>query len=217
MNLVLIAPPAAGKGTMAHILNEKYGMIQISVGQLLRDIDSNTSLGQEIRKCQENRELVNNKIVYDALSIKLSTDEVKQRGFILDGFPRSIEQAEILNKLSNKFNFKIDKIIYLDVPYEVCLKRTLGRYTCSKCKTVYNTETGFNDPIDDKVCRLCGAPLEQRNDDNIESFNKGYKKFETEILPLIDYYRKTSSVITVDGSKDVFDTFKELEKKLEIL
>lgn len=217
MNLVLIAPPAAGKGTMAQILKEKYGMIHISVGQLLRDIDTNTILGKQIRKCQENRELVDNKIVEEALSIKLSTDEVKQHGFILDGFPRNLEQARILDELAVKLNFHVDRIIYLEVPYDICLKRTLGRYTCSKCKTVYNTQTGFNDPINDKVCRLCGGSLERRNDDNVESFNKGYRKFEDEILPLIDYYRETVGVVTVDSSKDAIDTFKELEKKLEIL
>lgn len=216
-NIILIAPPAAGKGTMADMLSEKYGYVHISVGQLLRDIDPKTELGKKVRELQKNRELVNNDIVFDSLVERLNKDDVKNNGFILDGFPRTLEQAEILDKLSAKLGFVINKIVYLKVSYEIALKRTLGRYTCSKCKTVYNTNTGFNNPVDDKNCRLCGASLERRNDDNEESLKKGFDKFNNEVLPLINYYKSIKEVIEVSADKSAAATFEELEKKLELL
>ncbi len=216
-NIILISPPAAGKGTMAKMLADKYGYVHISVGQLLRDIDPQTELGKKVRELQQKRELVNNKIVFDALAERLNKDDVKEVGFILDGFPRNLEQAEILDELSNKLNFIINKIVYLKIDYETALKRTLGRYTCSKCKTAYNTNTGFNNPVDGKNCRLCGASLERRNDDNEESLKKGFDKFNNEVLPLINYYKSFREVIEVSADKSAADTFEELEKKLELL
>lgn len=216
-NIILIAPPAAGKGTMAKMLAEKYGFVAISIGQLLRNIDPESSLGKEIRALQQNRELVDNKIVSKCLVERLSMTDVKKVGFILDGFPRNLEQKDVLKDILKIVNYKIDKIVYLKVDYETALKRTLGRYTCSKCNTAYNTYTGFNNPTDNKNCRLCGAPLERRNDDNEASLKKGFDKFNNEILPLVNYYKKTREVIEVDASGSASATFNELEKKLELL
>ena len=148
-NIILIAPPAAGKGTMAKMLSEKYGYLNISVGQLLRNIDPETELGKMIRVYQQNRELVDNEIVYKALKEKLSLPNALDNGIILDGFPRNMEQAEVLKRLEEELNFKINKIVYINIDYETALKRTLGRLICSECKTVYNINTGFNNPIND--------------------------------------------------------------------
>lgn len=216
-NIILIAPPAAGKGTMAKMLSEKYGYLNISVGQLLRNIDPETELGKMIRVYQQNRELVDNEIVYKALKEKLSLPNALDNGIILDGFPRNMEQAEVLKRLEEELNFKINKIVYINIDYETALKRTLGRLICSECKTVYNINTGFNNPINDKTCRICNANLERRNDDNEISLNKGFEKFNNEILPLIEYYKSFTEVIEIDGNGSAEDTFKELEKKLKSL
>ena len=214
-NLVLIAPPAAGKGTMSTFLTEKYGMISISVGQLLRDIDPETELGKEIRELQANRMLVGNDIVKELLKERLSKDDIKEKGFILDGFPRTVEQAHILDDLLKELNLVVDDVVYLTVSYDLALKRTLGRRTCPSCKTVYNVMTGFNDPINEFDCRLCGGKLEKRNDDNEESFKKGFDLFNKDVLPTIEYYKNTRGVVEVYASRDdSLETFKELEEKL---
>ncbi len=217
-NIVLIAPPAAGKGTMSNLLTDKYKMISISVGQLLRDIDPKTLLGEEIRKCQANRELVNNNIVKEAIKLRLQKEDVKKYGFILDGFPRTIEQAKILEELETELNFKIDEVVYLKVDYDLALKRTLGRLSCPKCKTVYNYLTGYNNPSKDKKCNFCHIDLERRNDDNEDSFKKGFDMFYKEVLPTIEYFKSKRKVIEISANNEnALDTFKELEQELNLL
>lgn len=214
-NIILIAPPAAGKGTLANLIKSKYNMINISVGQLLRDIDPNTELGQEIRRLQATRTLINDDTVREVLKLRLQQQDIKEKGFILDGFPRTVKQAHILEELQQELGFEDYEVVYLMVDYDLALKRTLGRLNCSKCKESYNILTNFNNPIDDKTCRICGGSLERRNDDNEESFKKGFDMFNNDVLPTIDFYRETKGVIEVSANNDdINDTFKEFEEKL---
>lgn len=215
INIILIAPPAAGKGTMSKMLHEKYGLVHISVGQLLRDIDPLSSIGKQIKEKLANRELVPNELVKSSLIKRLKMDDVKNNGFILDGFPRSLEQVRVFNEICEELNITCYLAVYLKSSYDVSLKRTLGRYSCSKCKTDYNILTGYNNPINDKNCRICNADLVRRTDDNEEVLKKGYKKFEDETLPVVDYYRKNNNIIEVDSNGDARLVFEELERKLE--
>lgn len=133
MNLILIAPPAAGKGTLASMLTEKYGLVSISAGELLRGVDPTTELGKQIRDIQSRRELVNDEITNQLMRERLMKDDIKN-GFILDGYPRHMPQVDATEKICSDLNLKIDYAVLLNVDYEMALKRTLGREICPKCK-----------------------------------------------------------------------------------
>ena len=210
MNLILIAPPAAGKGTMASKLNEEYGLVCISAGELLRGVDPNTELGRQIRDIQSRRELVNDEITNQLMKERLMKDDIKN-GFVLDGYPRHMPQVEAVNKMCEELNLHIDYAVLLNVSYDLALKRTLGRQICPNCKKTYNRLTGVNAPKVDNMCDQCNVELTTRNDDNEETFKKGYSSYEKNCLPVIDYYRKQGILIEVDASKSPEDTFNEFK------
>ncbi len=210
MNLILIAPPAAGKGTMASKLNEEYGLVCISAGELLRGVDPNTELGRQIRDIQSRRELVNDEITNQLMKERLMKDDIKN-GFVLDGYPRHMPQVEAVNKMCEELNLHIDYAVLLNVSYDLALKRTLGRQICPNCKKTYNKLTGVNAPKVDNMCDQCNVELTTRNDDNEETFKKGYSSYEKNCLPVIDYYRKQGILIEVDASKSPEDTFNEFK------
>ena len=210
MNLILIAPPAAGKGTMASKLNEEYGLVCISAGELLRGVDPNTELGKQIRDIQSRRELVNDEITNQLMKERLMKDDIKN-GFVLDGYPRHMPQVEAVNKMCEELNLHIDYAVLLNVSYDLALKRTLGRQICPNCKKTYNKLTGVNPPKVDNMCDDCNVELTTRNDDNEETFKKGYSSYEKNCLPVIDYYRKQGILIEVDASKSPEDTFNEFK------
>ena len=184
MNLILIAPPAAGKGTLASMLTSKYGLVSISAGELLRGVDPTTELGKQIREIQSRRELVSDAITNQLMKERLMKDDVKN-GFILDGYPRHMPQVEAVEKISKELNLKIDYAVLLNVDYETALKRTLGREICPKCKKTYNRLTGVNAPLKDGICNDCGVELTTRNDDNEETFKKCYSNYVTNCTPVI--------------------------------
>ena len=205
MNLILIAPPAAGKGTLASMLTSKYGLVSISAGELLRGVDPTTELGKQIREIQSRRELVS-----DTITNQLMKDDVKN-GFILDGYPRHMPQVEAVERISEELNLKIDYAVYLNVDYETALKRTLGRQICPKCKKTYNRLTGVNAPLKDGICNDCGVELIVRNDDNEETFKKGFSMFIENCTPVIEYYRNKGILIELNANGSADDTMKEFE------
>ena len=158
MNLILAAAPAAGKGTVAEILNQKYGLIGVSAGELLRGVDPETELGKKIRKIQSEGKLVDNEITNELMKQRLSKDDVKS-GVILDGYPRVMDQVYALESMKNELNLNIDYVIYLKVDYETALKRTLGRRICPNCKKTYNVLTGYNTPKVENTCDNCYTPF----------------------------------------------------------
>ena len=166
MNLILIAPPAAGKGTLASVLNEEYGLICISAGELLRGVDPNTELGKEIRDLQSRRELVDNRITNQLMKERLMKPDVKEHGFILDGYPRHMDQVTAINQIFEELDLHADYAVLLNVDYDTALKRTIGRQICPNCKKTYNRLTGVNPPKVENMCDDCHVELETRNDDN---------------------------------------------------
>ena len=210
MNLILIAPPAAGKGTLASMLTSKYGLVSISAGELLRGVDPTTELGKQIREIQSRRELVNDTITNQLMKERLMKDDVKN-GFILDGYPRHMPQVEAVERISEELNLKIDYAVYLNVDYETALKRTLGRQICPKCKKTYNRLTGVNAPLKDGICNDCGVELTVRNDDNEETFKKGFSMFIENCTPVIEYYRNKGILIELNANGSADDTMKEFE------
>ena len=210
MNLILIAPPAAGKGTLASMLTSKYGLVSISAGELLRGVDPTTELGKQIRDIQSRRELVNDEITNQLMRERLMKDDIKN-GFILDGYPRHMPQVDATEKICSDLNLKIDYAVLLNVDYEMALKRTLGREICPKCKKTYNSLTGVNAPLKESMCDYCGIELTKRNDDNEETFKKGFGMFIANCTPVIEYYTNKGILIELNANGSADDTMREFE------
>lgn len=209
-NIIFIAPPAAGKGTMSDILVEKYGYKHISTGDILRSMaKGNDEFGKNLSKLLSTGNLVPDEIVYESLKRRLLMNDLDE-GFILDGFPRNIEQAREYSKILQEIKKDLGVVIYLDTPREILEKRITGRRICPKCGRAYNILTGVNAPRVDDTCDKCGEKLYQRNDDNLESFNTRYETFLEYTYPLVDYYEKEKVLYRVT-SMDVDNTMKEIE------
>ena len=209
-NIIFIAPPAAGKGTMSEILIEKYGYKHISTGNILRSMaKSNDDFGKNLSALLQTGKLISDDIVYEALKRRLSMNDL-DNGFILDGFPRNIEQAREYDKILKDINKDLGVVIYLDTPREILEKRITGRRICKECGATFNVLTGVNEPKVDGICDKCGGELYQREDDNLESFNTRMETFLEKTYPLVDYYEKENVLYRVK-SVDVDNTMKEIE------
>ena len=209
-NIIFIAPPAAGKGTMSEILIDKYGYKHISTGDILRSMaKTEDEFGKNLSKILESGNLVSDEIVYEALKRRLAMNDL-DNGFILDGFPRNILQAREYDKILESLNKELGVVIYLDTPRNILEKRITGRRLCTECGATYNVLTGVNTPKVDGICDKCGAKLYQRDDDNLESFNTRYETFIEKTYPLVDFY-EDKKVLHRVKSVDVDDTMKEIE------
>ncbi len=205
MNITFISAPAAGKGLISSMINEKYGFPHISIGDLLRSVDD-----EKVKKQLENGEFVDNRIIARLLSERLSKSDCKE-GFILDGFPRNMSQISIYEEICEKANDKKNVIIVLDIPKEIGEMRILGRRVCLNCGNVFN-EMFESKPKVSGICDHCGHKLVQRTDDNLEVYEHRYDTFLKETKPVIDYFETKGKVYHVDGSKSSDDTFREIEK-----
>ena len=176
-NIIFIAPPAAGKGTMSELLMEKYNYKHISTGDILREMaKSEDEFGKNLANLLSSGQLVSDEIVYEALKRRLSMNDL-DNGYILDGFPRNINQAREYDNILSETGRNLGVVIYLDTPKDVLEMRITGRRLCSKCGSTYNVLTGVNTPKVDGICDKCGEKLYQRADDNAESFKVRYEKF----------------------------------------
>lgn len=201
-NILFIAPPAGGKGTQSDALVEKFGYIHISTGDLLRNIDKQSELGIKVNDLIAKGALVDDSIVLELLKNKLLT--LKETDcFILDGFPRNLAQAESLDKLLSEIGQSLDIVVELDVPYDTCLKRAIGRISCPKCKAIYNKY--FKKPQTENVCDKCGSTLESRLDDNEETFKTRFDTYNKSTAPLIEYYEQKGILVKIDGINDTFN------------
>ncbi len=213
MNLILIAPPAAGKGTFASRLTKEFGLVSISAGELLRNIDPETELGKQVRALQAKRELVPDELINGLIKERLSKDDIKN-GFILDGYPRYMAQVDAVNEIIKELGLTIDYAVLLNVDYETALKRTLGRVICPNCKRTYNKLTGVCKPINDNLCDDCNIELTTRGDDNEESFKKGFETYQKITLPVAEYYKEKGMLIELNSNNDADYTFNEFKSKV---
>ena len=213
MNLILIAPPAAGKGTFASYLHDNYNLVCISAGELLIGVNPDSELGKEIRELQARRELVDDRITNNLMKQRLMKDDVKN-GFVLDGYPRHMPQVEAVTEICKELNLHIDYAILLNVDYDTALKRTIGRQICPKCKKTYNRLTGVNTPKVENMCDDCHVELTTRNDDNEEAFNIGYNAYLKNCAPVIEYYRNQGILVEIDASKSLENTINEFKQKV---
>ena len=210
-NIILIAAPAAGKGTLSDLLVKKYDYLHISTGDLLREVSKETTeLGQKISKMLQNGELVTDEIVFELLENKLRQVD---KPYILDGFPRTINQAYKYDELIQKLNKDLGIVVVLNCDYEILKKRIVGRYLCKDCGSIYNTLTGVNTPKQEGICDNCGGDLYKRSDDNEESFKTRYETYLEKTKPLIDFYEKKGNLYYID-SQTTDTMLKEIEDLL---
>lgn len=203
-NIVLYAPPAAGKGTQCELLKEKYGCEVLSIGQVLRNARSTeTEIGRKIIETQDKGILTPDDIVLEALKNELQ--KYDNKSIIIEGYPRNIEQATELDKI-----FKDYIVINLSLPREIAMKRTLGRINCSKCDKIYNIYFENMKPKVEGICDVCGEELKSRSDDNESSFNTRFDVYEENAPKILEYYNAKQILHKVDCSKTVSEIFSEI-------
>ena len=209
MNLILLGAPGAGKGTQADAIRDALSIPAISTGNLLReDIKTGTPAGLKAKDYMDAGQLVPDSIVIDVLKERITQDDCKN-GFILDGFPRSIPQAQALEEMG----IKIDKVISIEVEDDEIIRRITGRRTCSACGTSYHITD--NKPKKENVCDRCGGKLITRDDDTEETIKSRPEVYHKRTEPLKSFYKKEGKLIIVVGQKDVKDTTKLTLKALE--
>lgn len=214
-NIIFIAPPAAGKGTQSKLVSTEYSIPHISTGDLLRDeINSNSPLGNTIKYDMEQGNLINDEIIVNLLRNRISKVDCNN-GYILDGYPRSVEQAKIYKDLLLELRKEIGIVIFLDIDKELAMKRTLSRIICTSCGMSYNSNVSELRPRIDGICDKCGHILTTRNDDKKETFLNRFDTYVRETNPLIDYYNelgvlRTIKVYEQDSAQDIFNKIKML-------
>ena len=208
-NVILIAAPAAGKGTLAKMLVEKYNYEHISTGDLLRaETKKGTDLGNQISDMLKTGKLVPDEIVFGLLEKELKGDN----SYILDGFPRNKEQALKYEELLKRLNKDLGIVIVINTDYETLKKRIVGRMLCSNCGRIYNTLTGVNKPKVENICDVCGSNLYKRSDDNEESFKIRYETYLEQTEPLIEYYKNKNILYYINS-----DSKEKMLEEVEVL
>ena len=211
-NIMFIAPPAAGKGTQAELVVEKYGLPHISTGDILREISKEDSeIGKYVYETLASGQLVKDEITYQLIEERLKRQDCKN-GYILDGFPRNIDQAYEYDRILERLNYDIGNVILINIDKKTLEKRITGRRICENCKTIYNINDENNSPQVESVCNNCGGKLYQRSDDNLEAFQTRYNTYLEKTEPIIEHYRKMNVVKEVDGDDTVENIFKNIDR-----
>jgi len=208
MNIVIIGPQGSGKGTHSDILSKKLGIPHISTGDMFREeVKKGTELGKTLEKYMNEGKLVPDEIVNEVMKKRLSEDDCKN-GFILDGYPRNLNQAKMLDKIA-----KIDHVIYLDISDEKAIERISNRRQCRNCNAIYNLIT--IPPKKPGVCDKCGGPLYQRDDDKPDAVKERLKIFHEVTKPIIDYYRERGILDIVNSESEVEETQRKIEEVMK--
>lgn len=214
-NIIFLAPPAAGKGTLSELLVEKYNYGHISTGDLLREeVKAETELGKEAEGLMKA-----GKYVPDELIIKLIANRITkpdcENGYILDGFPRTEVQAQKYDELLQELGKDLGVVIYIDIDKDMAMRRACSRITCPKCGRIFNKYSDEMKPKVEGICDDCGVELTQRADDSEETFVKRFDEYMTKTMPLYDYYKNKGILETIKAHESKFDTFAEAVAVLE--
>lgn len=213
MNIIFMGPPGAGKGTQAEKIVADYNIPHISTGDMFRAaIGNQTKLGLEAKSYMDAGKLVPDELTIGIVEERLQEDDVKD-GFLLDGFPRTIKQAQALNEMLDKMGKKLDIAINIEAPFDVLLERLVARRMCRVCGTSYHLE--FKPPKVDGVCDKDGGELYQRSDDNEEAATVRLETYTKETAPLIEFYREQGILANVDGIKAVDEVYTTIKSYLE--
>ncbi len=211
-NIMFIAPPAAGKGTQAELMVEKYHIPHISTGEILREISKEDSeIGKYVYETLQSGQLVKDDITYQLVENRLKRADCKN-GFIIDGFPRNIEQAFEYDKILKRLGYNIGNVILINVDKKTLEKRITGRRTCEKCNAIYNINDEDKAPKVDSICDNCGGKLYQRSDDNLESFETRYETYIEKTAPIIEHYKHAGALIEVNGNDSVENIFAKIDE-----
>ncbi len=213
MKIIMLGAPGAGKGTQAKMIAEKYGVPHVSTGDIFRsNIKGGTELGKLAKSYMDQGQLVPDDVTIQMLLDRISQDDCA-KGYILDGFPRTIPQAESLTKALDDRREMIDYAIDVDVPDEAIVNRMSGRRACVGCGATYHIV--YNAPKTENICDVCGEKLILRDDDRPETVQKRLSVYHEQTQPLIDYYNNEGILVSVDGTKDLKDVFADIVAMLE--
>ncbi len=208
MKIIMLGAPGAGKGTQAKMIADKYSIPHISTGDIFRaNIKNGTELGKKAKEFMDKGQLVPDELTVEILLDRVAQDDCKN-GYVLDGFPRTIPQADVLDKELTKLGDKVDYAINVDVPDENIVRRMSGRRACLKCGATYHIE--HIPPKQEGICDTCGSELVQRDDDKPETVLNRLSVYHEQTQPLIDYYTEKNILKTVDGTKDMQEVFNEI-------
>lgn len=214
-NIIFLAPPAAGKGTLSEMLTEKYGYGHISTGDLLREeVKKGTALGQEAEGLMKAGKYVPDELIIKLISNRITEPDC-ENGYILDGFPRTKVQAEKYAELLKELGKDLGVVIYIGIDKDMAIKRACSRITCPKCGRIYNKYSNEMKPKVEGMCDDCNVKLTQRADDTEETFVKRFDEYMTKTMPLYDYYKDLGVLKTIKAYESKFDTFNEAVKVLE--
>lgn len=212
MRIILLGPPGSGKGTQAKLLSKRYGIPHIAMGDILREeVAKKTPLGEKVEVYMSKGELVPDEVAIEVLKKRLREADCSN-GFILDGFPRTLNQAKALDDMLSGLNLKIDAVIYIEVPDGEIIKRLSLRRTCKVCGRVYNLH--YNPPKQDGICDVCGGELIIRDDDRPEVIRNRLKVYNEQTKPLVDYYEKHKLLIRINGVDSIDKVFQRIVEKL---
>jgi len=208
MNIVLMGPPGSGKGTQAELLEEKLEIPHISTGDMFRSaIKEGSGLGQKVKEYLDKGELVPDELTIALVKERLAAPDA-EKGFLLDGFPRTVKQAEALDELLSEMGRKLNLVLNLEVAEEKLLARLTGRRVCRNCGATYHLL--FNPPAQDHKCDVCGSELYQREDDKEETVRKRLEVYHASTEPLIGYYKNKGLLKGIDGNKEINEVLEDI-------
>lgn len=212
MNIIIMGPPGAGKGTQAEMIKAAYPIPHISTGDMFREAVANsTAMGIEAKKYMDAGQLVPDQVTIGIVEERLAMPDC-EAGFLLDGFPRTTVQAQALDEVLARRDKKVELALNIAAPFDVLLERMVGRVSCVNCKTVYNTK--FHPPQEAGICDKCGGQLIQRSDDKEETARNRLKVYMDQTEPLLKYYAQQGTLVTFDGNRNPQILFEEVNREL---
>jgi adenylate kinase len=209
MRLILIGPPGVGKGTQAALLGSRLGLFTLSSGEIFRkEIEAQTDLGRLAQRYIQHGELVPNGVTIEMMAKRLREPEVRKKGFILDGFPRTVKQADALTEILEELEMPLDGVVSLEAPDELIVKRLSGRMGCTKCGAIYHSLN--KPPLREGYCDVCNSPIVVRSDDHPDTIRERLRVFRENTAPLVDYYGERGMLSRVDSTRDPEEVYRDI-------